>query len=81
MLVEKRKLTLILRPKSVSDKKLSSGDSFNVLVKNQMQKRVKWLLSGLVLSLDPIDRSVCVFESYGKKIIAAVEDVRPELKI
>lgn len=80
MSVAKQIHTLILRSKSDSDKNHSVGDYANLFVKNQMQKRGKWLSSLPVLSFDYTSLPVRVPGSKCNTITAAVEYFSPELQ-
>jgi len=76
----KRKLTLILRSKATTDEKYESGDMVQIYVKKGNEKRGKWSGDKIVLSYDESSRSVTVPGGRGKRIIAAVEDVRPAIQ-
>jgi len=75
-LMAKRKLTKILRSKSVQEEQISSGDMVEVFIKREKEKRGKWSAPKPVLEFDPMSGIVVVPGTSGKKISAAVEDVR-----
>jgi len=75
-LIAKRKLTLILRSKSIIEPEISTGDMVEVFIKKQHEKRGSWTAPKLVLSYDHPSRTVTVPGARGKTIAAAVEDVR-----
>lgn len=75
-LASKRKLTLILRSKATVDTPVKPGDVVQVFIKLQHDKRGKWSGPKTVLHYDPSSRCVTVPGSNGRKIRAAVEDVR-----
>eukprot|EP00171_Calliarthron_tuberculosum_P001315 IDg1315t1 len=72
----KRKLTLILRSKSTSSPPISIGDTVQVYIKRENEKRGKWSSPKPVLEYDKISHTVSVPGNNGRKIRAAVEDTR-----
>lgn len=78
-LVSRRKLTLIMRSKSVKDTPVSVGDLVQVSVKQQFDKRGKWLSSRPVLSYDVKSRTGTVSGSNVRAISGAIEDFRPAM--
>eukprot|EP00178_Gracilaria_changii_P016470 TRINITY_DN4728_c0_g1_i1.p1 TRINITY_DN4728_c0_g1~~TRINITY_DN4728_c0_g1_i1.p1 ORF type:complete len:805 (-),score=91.02 TRINITY_DN4728_c0_g1_i1:529-2943(-) len=76
-LVAKRKLTLILRSKATTEIPLSVGDMVQLFVKHQHQKRGHWSSAKPILSYDRASRTVTVPGAHGRKISAAIEDIRP----
>jgi len=76
VLLAKRKLTLIMRPKSTSEPTIHVGDLVQVFHKLEKEKRGKWLSPRTVLSIDREAGIVSVPGADGRKICAAVEDVR-----
>jgi len=72
----KRKLTLIMRSKSVHDYPVSTGDIVQVFIKRQNEKRGSWSSPKPVLSFDHKSGSVVVPGRNGHKIKAALEDTR-----
>ena len=75
----KRKLTLILRSKTIEETPIAVGDMVQIFVKDSKEKRGKWSQSMPVLSYDLSNRTVTVPGSKGRKVCAAVEDVRPSI--
>ena len=78
-LLSKRKLTLILRSKSVIDNPVNVADLFQVYIKLQHEKRGHWSASKPILAYDPSSRTVTVPGANGKRMKAAIEDIRPSL--
>ena len=78
-LFAKRKLTLILRSKTIEETPIAVGDMVQIFVKDSKEKRGKWSQSMPVLSYDLSNRTVTVPGSKGRKVCAAVEDVRPSI--
>jgi len=76
----KRKLTMILRSKACTDERFSPGQLVQVFIKQGKEKRGKWSSDKPVLSYDDESRSVTVPGASGRKIVAAVEDVRPAIE-
>jgi len=75
----KRKLTLILRSKSVADEEFKPGSIVQVYVKKGNEKRGQWSTNRIVLEFNPESRMVVVPGANGKLIHAAMEDVRAAL--
>lgn len=74
-----RKLTHILRSKSVQDKEFSPGPFVHVFIKKCNEKRGKCPSDKLVLAYNHESRTATGPGSNGKRIKAAVEDVRVAL--
>lgn len=79
-LVAKRKLTKILRSKSVQTPDINPGDMVEVFIKLEKEKRGKWSAPKPVLDFDPTSGIVTLPGTSGKKIKAAVEDVRSAIQ-
>ena len=79
-LLAKRKLTLILRSKTFDEIPIAVGDLVQVFIKKQNQKRGKWSQNKPVLAYDFPNRTITVPGSNGRKICAAIEDVRPAIR-
>lgn len=75
----KRKLVRILSLKSPTDISVSPGDLVEIYIKQDKQKRGKWLSPRVILDFDPSTSSVTVPGSNGRTIRAAIEDVRHAL--
>ena len=75
-IMAKRKLNLILRSKATSEAPVKVGDLVQVFIKLQHEKRGKWTSAKPVLSYEKASGIVTVPGQNGKKIKAAVEDVR-----
>jgi len=76
VLIAKRKLNLILRSKATTDIDISPGDLVEIFIKKQHEKRGKWSAPKPVLFYDPCSRTVTVPGSRGRKMKAAIEDIR-----
>ena len=75
-IMAKHKLNLILRSKSTTDLHLKVSDLVQVFIKLQNEKRGKWSYPKPILGYDHASRIVTVPGQSGRKIKAAVEDVR-----
>ena len=75
-IMAKRKLNLILRSKSIQEPPVKVGDLVRVCIKLQHEKRGKCTSAKPVLSYDKASGILTVPGKNGKKIKAAVEDVR-----
>ena len=75
----KRKLTLILKSKSIMETPVHAGDMVEVFVKHSNEKRGKWSSPKTVLSYDHNTRTVVLPGRNGRTIQAAIEDIRPSL--
>lgn len=78
-LLAKRKLTLILRSKATAYEDFSPGSVVQVFIKTGKEKRGKWSGNKVVLAFDRASMIVAVPGANGKKINAAVGDVRAAL--
>ena len=76
VLKAKRKLNLILKSKSTEEIPVKVGDIVQVYIKLQNEKRGKWSSPKPVLCYDHKSRTVTVPGQNGRKINAALEDVR-----
>lgn len=76
-LIAKRKLTLIMRTQATVDIVLKTGDLVQVFVKNEQDKRRKWLSKRAVISTNTSEGTIYVPGDKGHEIIIAVEDTRP----
>ena len=76
IIMSKRKLNLILRSKSKTDTPVKIGDIVQVFVKLQHEKSGKWTNPKPVLNYDKQTGIVEVPGQNGRKIKAALEDVR-----
>lgn len=74
------KLALILRSKSTALPQVSIGDLVDVFVKQDVQKRGKWLLVRSVLDIDRNMGTVKVPGLHGSQMAIAVEYIRPSLQ-
>lgn len=77
-LLAKRKLTLILRSKAVTDKHFHVCDLVQVYIKKN-EKRRHWSAAKPILAYDCSSRTVTVSGAYGRQIKASLEDFRPSL--
>ncbi len=75
----RRKLTLVLRSKSVHETPVQVGDTVQVFFKRDHEKRGSWSAPRTVLSYDHSSRTVTVPGKNGRTVSAAVEDVRAAL--
>eukprot|EP00171_Calliarthron_tuberculosum_P018762 IDg18762t1 len=75
----RRKLSLILRSKSVQNDEFKPGSLVQVFLKTGKEKRRKWTGNKAVLVYDKTSETVKVPVANGKKLQAAVEDVRAAL--
>ena len=78
-LIARRRLTKILKSKSVSDAMFAVGDLVEVFIKKGKEKRGKWSTSKSILTYDHPSRTVTVAGKNGRVISAAIEDVRPAI--
>ena len=75
-LLAKRKLTRILRSKTGSDIPVKVGDTVQIFIREQKDKRGKWSLPKVILEFDHYSGTVTVPGKNGKTVKAAIEDVR-----
>lgn len=80
ILKAKRKLTMILRSKICKQERFTPGQLVQVFIKQGKEKRGKWTGDKPVLSYNEDSRAVTVPGANGRKIVAAVEDVRAAIK-
>lgn len=80
-LVGQKHSHLILRWKTTTESPIKVGDSVQVFLKIETEKRGKRSSNRPGLTLDPVNRTVAVLGSRGRKITAAIEDVRPAISI
>lgn len=78
-LIAKRRLTLILRSKSITDIPLHVGDQVQIYIKQQHEKRGKWSSPKVAISFDSEMGTVTVPGKNGRFVRAALEDVRPAI--
>lgn len=74
-----RKLSLILKSKSVECDEFKLGSRVKVLIKSRKEKKCKCTELIIVLKFDKASGTITVSCSKGRKILAAVEDVRKGL--
>lgn len=72
----KRKLTLILKSNSADKINGAAGDRIEIFTKVGINKRGKFLVSIIALSIVKEDRTVTVPAKKGKRLVAGFEDVR-----
>lgn len=77
----RRKLSLVLSSKSVSDTPTYVGEIVEVFIKKNCEKRGKWTKSLPLLSYDSDTGMVSLPEKRGKTFSAAVEGVRSAIII